>query len=91
MPGVFNLSIDEALKEAESAAVLGIGGLLLFGLPGKGRAGSGAWADNGIVQRALRALKTSRLAASLVDRRRLPLRIHLARPLRHREEIRQRL
>ena len=33
MPGVFNLSIDEALREADEAARLGIGGLLLFGLP----------------------------------------------------------
>ena len=32
MPGVFNLSVDEAVKEAEAAASLGIGGLLLFGL-----------------------------------------------------------
>ena len=32
MPGVFNLSVDEAVKEAEEAASLGIGGLLLFGL-----------------------------------------------------------
>ena len=35
MPGVFNLSIDEAVKEAESVAALGIGGLLLFGLAGR--------------------------------------------------------
>jgi porphobilinogen synthase len=54
MPGVFNLSVDEALKEAEVAASLGIGGLLLFGLPeAKDDQGSGAWADDGIVQRAL--------------------------------------
>ena len=33
MPGVFNLSIDEAVKEAEVCASLGLGGLLLFGLP----------------------------------------------------------
>ena len=33
MPGVFNLSIDEAVKEAEACAALGLGGLLLFGLP----------------------------------------------------------
>ena len=33
MPGVFNLSIDEALKEAAECAALGIGGLLLFGVP----------------------------------------------------------
>lgn len=58
MPGVFNLSIDEAVKEAASAASLGIGGLLLFGLPEfKDEEGSGAWADDGIVQRALREFK----------------------------------
>ena len=33
MPGVFNLSVDEALKEAAACVSLGIGGLLLFGLP----------------------------------------------------------
>ena len=58
MPGVFNLSLDEALKEAKAAAALGIGGLLLFGLPeSKDEQGSGAWADDGIVQRALREFK----------------------------------
>src|SRR6202012_3113061 len=61
MPGVFNLSIDEVMKEAEAAAALGIGGLLLFGLPAeKDEKASGAWADDGIVQTALRALKTNR-------------------------------
>jgi porphobilinogen synthase len=60
MPGVFNLSIDEALKEAESAAAFGIGGFLLFGLPeSKDEKGSGAWDENGIVQRALREFKKS--------------------------------
>jgi porphobilinogen synthase len=40
MPGVFNLSVDEAVREAEEAARLGLGGLLLFGLTRrKGRAG----------------------------------------------------
>ena len=54
MPGVFNLSLDEAVKEAESVAALGVGGLLLFGLPAeKDEQGSGAWADDGIVQTAL--------------------------------------
>lgn len=67
MPGVFNLSIDEALKEAEEATTLGIGGLLLFGLPeGKDEQGTGAWDDNGIVQRSLRALKESSAAKKLV-------------------------
>ena len=60
MPGVFDLSVDEALKEAEAATSLGIGGLLLFGLPeAKDEEGSGAWADDGIVQRTLREFKKS--------------------------------
>ncbi len=67
MPGVFNLSIDEAVKEAEACAALGIGGLLLFGLPvEKDEQASGAWADNGIVQSALRELKKNRKLDSLV-------------------------
>src|SRR5260370_7932958 len=50
MPGVFNLSIDEAMKEAEACAALGLGGLLLFGLPAeKDEQARGAWADDGIV------------------------------------------
>src|SRR5260370_39780058 len=58
MPGVFNLSIDEAVKEAETCAGLGIGGLLLFGLPAeKDEQGSGAWAADGIGAGALRAFK----------------------------------
>lgn len=67
MPGVFNLSVDEAVKEAEGAAALGIGGLLLFGLPEtKDEQASGAWDDDGIVQRGLRALKQSSAAKKLV-------------------------
>ena len=67
MPGVFNLSIDEAMKEAEACASLGIGGLLLFGLPAeKDEQATGAWADDGIVQTALRVAKTNRLLDSLV-------------------------
>ncbi len=67
MPGVFNLSVDEAVREAEEAASLGIGGLLLFGLPdAKDEQGTGAWDDNGIVQRGLRALKASSAAKKLV-------------------------
>src|SRR5580700_10052692 len=49
MPGVFNLSIDEAVKEVETCAALGLGGLLLFGLPAeKDEQGSGAWDADGI-------------------------------------------
>src|SRR5262252_3878130 len=67
MPGVFNLSIDEALKEAEQCAALGIGGLLLFGLPQeKDEQATGAWADDGIVQRVLRAFKPNSKLNSLV-------------------------
>jgi porphobilinogen synthase len=67
MPGVFNLSVDEALKEAEEAASLGLGGLLLFGLPeSKDEQATGAWDDNGIVQRGLRALKQTSAAKKLV-------------------------
>ncbi|MGO8758698.1 MAG: porphobilinogen synthase [Terracidiphilus sp.] len=67
MPGVFNLSVDEAVKEAEEAAALGIGGLLLFGLPeGKDEQGTGAWEEDGIVQQGLRALKQSQAAKKLV-------------------------
>ena len=67
MPGVFNLSVDEALREAEEAARLGLGGLLLFGLPeSKDEQGSGAWDENGIVQQGLRALKESPAAKKLV-------------------------
>ncbi len=61
MPGVFNLSIDEALKEARECAALGLGGLLLFGLPAeKDEQGSGAWAADGIVQQGLQAMKRDR-------------------------------
>src|ERR1700678_1962187 len=67
MPGVFNLSVDEAVHEAEEAAQLGIGGLLLFGLPEtKDEQGTGAWEENGIVQQALRALKASPASKNLV-------------------------
>jgi len=67
MPNVFNLSLDEAVKEAEACAQLGIGGLLLFGLPAeKDEQATGAWADDGIVQTALRELKKNRKFDSLV-------------------------
>ena len=67
MPGVFNLSVDEALKEAEEAAQLGLGGLLLFGLPeSKDEQATGAWDEHGIVQTGLRALKASAASKKLV-------------------------
>ncbi|HEY1895455.1 MAG TPA: porphobilinogen synthase [Terracidiphilus sp.] len=67
MPGVFNVSVDEAVREAEEAAGLGIGGLLLFGLPeSKDEHGTGAYDAEGIVQQGLRALKRSSAARKLV-------------------------
>ncbi len=67
MPGVFNLSVDEAVREAEEAASLGIGGLLLFGLPeSKDEQATGAYDENGIVQQGLRAMKKSAAAKKLV-------------------------
>ena len=67
MPGVFNLSVDEAVREAEEAAQLGLGGLLLFGLPAtKDEQATGAWDENGIVQKGLRALKETAASKKLV-------------------------
>ena len=58
MPGCFHLSIDQAVKEAEQVQGLGIPAVILFGLPpAKDAAGSGAYAERGIVQEAVRALK----------------------------------
>jgi len=58
MPGQFNLSVDEAVAEAEEARALGLPGLILFGIPPKKDArGSGAYDPAGIVQEATRAIK----------------------------------
>lgn len=67
MPGCFNLSVDEALKEAAECAELGLGGLLLFGIPPKkDEQASGAWDDAGIVQTGLRAFKVDSRLKDLV-------------------------
>jgi porphobilinogen synthase len=58
MPGVYQLSVDQLAAEADEVQALGIPGVLLFGLPeSKDECGSGAFDENGIVQRATRALK----------------------------------
>lgn len=58
LPGVARLSVDEALRQAEMLADLGVGGVLLFGLPdAKDALGSEAWADDGAVQAALRGIR----------------------------------
>ena len=58
MPGVCNLSVDEAVKEAREAKSLGLQAIILFGLPAtKDEQATGAWIDEGIVQQATRAIK----------------------------------
>jgi porphobilinogen synthase len=58
MPGNFQLSIDELVKECESARGLGLGGVILFGIPEtKDDFATEACAENGIAQRAVRAVK----------------------------------
>jgi porphobilinogen synthase len=58
MPGVFNLSVDEAVEEARGAHQAGVPSIILFGLPAKkDEVATGAWADDGIVQQAARAIK----------------------------------
>jgi porphobilinogen synthase len=60
MPGQFNLSVDRAVEVAREAEKLGVGGLLLFGLPlHKDETGSDASDESGIVQNALRAIRQS--------------------------------
>lgn len=59
MPGNYQLSVDRLVDEVGSAAELGIRAFILFGIPEtKDATGSSAWADEGIVQQALRALRT---------------------------------
>lgn len=58
MPGVFNLSIDELIKECKEVKALGIPAVILFGIPEhKDEVGSDAYNENGIIQRAVRAVK----------------------------------
>jgi porphobilinogen synthase len=60
MPGNYQLSIDQLILECEEVVSLGIGGVILFGLPeSKDECASEGYSDDGIVQRAVRALKAS--------------------------------
>jgi porphobilinogen synthase len=60
MPGNFNLSVDLIVEESRAVKSLGIPAVLLFGLPpSKDEVGSGAYAEDGIVQQAVRAIKAS--------------------------------
>jgi len=58
MPGNYQMSIDELVKECAEVQELGIGGVILFGLPEtKDEMATGAYDENGIVQRAIRAIR----------------------------------
>jgi len=58
MPGVYTLSIDQLVEEAQEVKRLGIPAVILFGIPErKDEVGSEAYAEEGIIQRAIRALK----------------------------------
>src|SRR5262245_11373573 len=58
MPGQYTMSIDKAIEAARETEKLGVGGLLLFGLPPeKDEVGSDAYSESGIIQEALRAIR----------------------------------
>ncbi len=58
MPGQYQLSVDEVVRDAEALAAAGIGGVILFGIPSeKDPLGRDAYSESGIVQQAVRALK----------------------------------
>jgi porphobilinogen synthase len=60
MPGVFNLSVDEVTEEASSAFDKGVRSVILFGLPeAKDELASGAYAEDGVVQEAIRAIRAA--------------------------------
>jgi porphobilinogen synthase len=60
MPGVAQLSVDRAVEECKAVRDLGIPAVILFGIPEhKDPEGSGAYSDNGIIQRALTAIKSA--------------------------------
>jgi porphobilinogen synthase len=61
MPGVFQLSVDQAVREIRELDGMGIGALLLFGIPDhKDAIGSQAYARDGVIQEAVRAIKDAR-------------------------------
>ncbi len=67
MPGVERVTPDEALKDARRLADLGVGGLILFGLPAeKDATGTGGWIEDGIVQQTLRLLRDADLDTVLI-------------------------
>ncbi len=60
LPGCFHVSAEEAAREAREVEALGIGGVILFGLPeGKDPLGTQGYADDGVVQEAIRAIRAA--------------------------------
>jgi len=60
LPALGRFSVEDVVTEAQQAAALGVAAVLLFGIPDdKDAEGSGAWDEDGVVQRALRALRES--------------------------------
>ena len=60
MPGQFQLSIDNVVRECEELIALGVKSVILFGIPNeKDEVGSGAYAEDGIIQKATRAIKSA--------------------------------
>jgi porphobilinogen synthase len=67
MPGIYNLSIENAVEEARQAQSLGIPAVILFGIPDRKDAkGSGAYASDGVVQRAISELKQAMPAMQVI-------------------------
>lgn len=67
MPGVWRVTPDEALKDARALEALGVGGVILFGLPAdKDGSGSGGWIDDGIIQETLRRFRDADLDLVLI-------------------------
>ncbi|MEO5963824.1 MAG: porphobilinogen synthase [Candidatus Limnocylindrales bacterium] len=67
MPGVERVTPDEALADARALEALGIGGVILFGLPAtKDAIGTGGWVDDGIVQETLRRFRDANLDLVLI-------------------------
>lgn len=67
MPGVFNLSTELAVEEARQAASLGVPSVILFGIPDhKDAQGSGAYAKDGVVQKAIAELKAALPALQVI-------------------------
>ena len=85
MPGHFQLSPDQLPAEIEEVHELGLGGVILFGIPdAKDSVGSDSTSDDGIVQQAIRVIRQSAVPTAR-DHRRLLLRIHRPRALRRGE------